>query len=199
MAGHRIAPRGWVVWAFAAAPHGFVLDQLLGVDDVVDLVEGVPFGGEHPELEFTVNPFFPNACRLYDTFDNRYNLTVASPRVVDFLKARRIQQVEFLPVLITNQKGRPAAGYFIVHPAPPVDGLDVEKSQVLWSELDDTVIDEVQQIALKNNIAPDQEVIKLRYFYDHLLVRRELADAMQRESFTGIRWIPADQFSSEDA
>lgn len=186
-----------VVWQFEDVPHSFVLDRLQGVERVFELVEGVPRAALFPaDARFSVDPDFPNDIGLADAFDNTYHLTVISENLKNFIAGHAPKAVEFLPVTLLNHKSRPAASYFILHPIDPVDALDIDKSEVTWDLADDTVIDSIKRIVLKDSaLDRTRLILKLKYFYDYILVRRDLADAVRSHGFTGVRWVECRDFS----
>ena len=192
-----MADKDYVVWQFEDVPHSFVLDRLERVEKVFELIEGIPRAASFPkDAKFSVDPDFPNDIGLIDVFDNTYHLTVISEKLKDFIVGLSPAAVEFLPITLLNHKSRPAGKYFILHPIDPVDALDIDKSEVTWDLADDTVVDGIKRIALKKSALDyDRLLFKLKYFYDHILIRRDLAERIRKEGFTGFRYVECADFS----
>jgi hypothetical protein len=188
----------YVVWQFEEVPHCFVLDRLLGVDRDFELKIGVPRVESFPEdATFSADPDFPNDIGLADAFDNTHQLVVVSSKVKELIEDFRPPEVEFLPVTVLDHKFRPVANYFIVHPVNPVDALDQPKSDAKFSPLTDKIITSVGRLVLDEGKLDHSRILfKLKYFYDCVLVRRDLADAISKQGFTGIRWVECDQYRS---
>jgi hypothetical protein len=188
----------YVVWDTKVVPHCFVLDQLKGVDLDVELRMGVPFGESFPpDAVFTVDSDFPNNIRLADTFDNSKGLVIVSEKLKDFLASWNATEVEFLGVTILDHKSRPAAKYFIVHPIHPVDALNPNESGARFSRRNAEWIDRVAKLVLdEDKIDKSRQLFKLKYFYDCVLVRRDLADAISKQGFTGVKWTECSQYES---
>jgi hypothetical protein len=191
------AEKDFVVWEFEDVPHSFVLDRLRGVQKVFELVEGIPrAAGFSTEARFSVDPDFPNEIGLVDAFTNTYHFTLISEKLKEFITSHKPKAVEFLPVTLLDHKSRAAGKYFILHPIDPVNALDIDESGVTWDLTDNTIIDGIKRIVLKDSaLDKTRLLLKLKHFYDYILVRRDLADAISAQGFTGIRWVECRDFS----
>lgn len=188
----------YVVWRFNDVSNSCVLDELSGVSKTFQIRKGVPRAGGFPsDAKFTLDPDYPNDTLLVDAFDNVYRMVVISPALKSFLEGRNVKNTEFLPVTIIDHKGKPKAKYFILHPLYPVECLDLEASGARWDTVNKDTIDSVQRLVLNTEkIDPNLQILKMKFFYNYLLVRRELADAITSEGFTGIRWVNPSDFPS---
>lgn len=186
----------YVVWRFHDVPHSCVLDELSGIRKRYQLREGVPRAEGFPsDAKFTLDPDYPNDTLLVDAFDNVYRMVVISPALKEFLSSRGLVSVEFLPVTIMDHKGKPKARYFILHPTHPVECLDLEASGAQWDTVNKDSIDTLDRLVLKTDkINPDLEIFKIKFFYDYLLVRQDLANAITAKGFTGIQWVRTEDF-----
>lgn len=187
----------FVVWDSRAVKDGCVLQELVGVDKVYNLRKGVPMGDTFPDKAgFTMDPDFPNNTLLTDHLLNTSMMIVASPRLKGFLEGRAIPAVEYLKVTILNHKGKAASrDYCIVHPIDPVDCLDVEKCEPTWALVDKTTINRVKKLVIdESKVAKNRMIFRPKSFYRAILVRRDLAEAIDKEDFTGIGWIEMEKF-----
>ena len=58
-------------------------------------------------------------------------------------------------------------------------------------------IDKVKKLVLdKDKIDPSRHLFKLKSFYDCVVVRRDLADAISKQGFTGIKWVECEKYKS---
>jgi hypothetical protein len=91
-----------------------------------------------------------------------------------------IQQknIEFLPVMLLDHHSKPLASYFILHPVPALGRGSFDRATA------------------EGSMDPALPVIKVRSFDGHSLVRRDLAQAMTAEGFTGIRWVEVEDYKS---
>jgi hypothetical protein len=188
----------YVVWQFEEVPHALVLDRLQGVDRDFELKLGVPRAESFPpDAAFAVDPDFPNDIGLADAFDNTHRLVVVSGKLKEFIDSFHPAEVEFLPVTIFDHKSRPAGKYFIVHPINPVDALDPTKSGAKWSRLSKKVISGVEKLVLDaDKVDRSRLLFKLINFSHCVLVRRDLADAISKQGFTGVKWTECEKYKS---
>lgn len=131
-----------VIWDSAAVPNACVLWKHSEIEDPWELVEGVPRAATFPaDCTYAMHPDFLHNTLLVDNLINTDRLVVVSLRLKQFLEARGIKQLEFLPVTIMDLRERPASrDYFIVHPIEHVDCLDLEKSGARFSAIDPETI-----------------------------------------------------------
>jgi hypothetical protein len=191
---------GYVVLTFSkTVKHACVLGDLTGVDRVFELNKGV---SRHDLLErsdkvaFRMNAEFPNDTVLTDSLINTDRLLVGSLRLKQFLQARGSKKIEYLPVEIIDHKGKIASrDYFIIHPVEPVNCIDTEKSGVVWNPVVKGKIRRLNKLVLdESRIDPDRELFRPDLFFDVILVRRDVAEAVGSQQFTGMRWIELDNY-----
>jgi hypothetical protein len=191
----------YVVWAAYLEPgkNFCVLDDLDNVDDDFELKKGVPRADGFPEnAVMSMDAEYPKAIALADNIHNTCRLIVVSQRLKEFFDQRNLKNVEFLPVRIMNHKNRLASkDYFIINPIRPQECLDIKKSGCTWSDIIKDDIDEIKRLVLdEKRLDPEVAMFRLKHFYKPVLVKRELADAITAEGFTGLRWIELSDYES---
>jgi hypothetical protein len=188
----------WVAWTCVEVPHAISLDQLSPVDKLYEVKKGVPRAHTFPtDAKFTVDKDFPNSTLLVDALETVYDLTVVSPRLKEFIAAREPRNVEYLPVTILNHKRRPAAQYFILNPVHPVECLDLSASGAEWDVVANEVIDQVERIVIdESKVDDDLLLFKPKFLYRVIIVRRDLAEAITSERFTGVEWTELEEYGS---
>jgi hypothetical protein len=182
----------YVAMKYASYPGACVLQNLTGLEATFRLNNGTPLEAEFPKgVAFHMNPDFPNDLALGDSLLNSDMLVIGSARLRAFLSARKISQLEYLPVGIVDTKGRLSSEeYFVIHPIEPVDCLDRAQSVFKASILNPAKISEVSKLVLSEAaIPPDREIFRIAGFWNLTLVRRDLAEAITSQGFSGIRWI----------
>jgi hypothetical protein len=123
---------------------------------------------------------------------------VASKGLQEFLEKQGVPNVEYLPVVIVNLKGKTVSkDYFIVHLIEPVECLDLDKCEPTWGEVDETSIDEVKHLVIdETRVDPVRQLFRPKQFHQVILARRTLAEAIDAAGFTGIKWIELGKFKS---
>jgi hypothetical protein len=187
----------FLVWDSAVVPNACCLSQLINVEDQFELPKGVPRAASFPtDAAFTMDADFPHDTLLTDNLVNTDRLIVASPRLKAFLESQALSNVEFLPVTILDHKGRAASrDYCIVHPIDLVDCVDVQQSDLEWSIIDPSSIDTVTRLVIdETRLDPRVALFRPKPFYDVVLARRPLAEAIDAQGFSGIRWIELSSY-----
>jgi hypothetical protein len=112
-----------------------------------------------------------------------------------FLEQRKLKNVEFLPVAILDHKNNVAGSYFILHPVFPVDCLDLDASHAKLDPADKSYVYEIQEIVVKpENIDPELAVFKIKRLFEQIIIRKDLAAAMDAQGFTGYCWTEFSDF-----
>ena len=184
------------VYAFSELCKGAcVLGGLREVDKTYELLRGVPRAASFPvEARFDMNVDF--GIKLQDVLRNSDQLLVVSEKLRDRLANAALKNVELLPVAIHDTKGRSVkASFFIVHTTVLQDCLDLAKTvgdrnpinPDLFLTMDALVVDETR-------IDPDVSVFRPAHYPNILLVRRDLAESILAEGFTGIAFDEVDAY-----
>lgn len=185
----------FLIWEHKIIPNACSLEELLGVEKQYQLKEGFPRAATFPkDAVFPMHPDRPHDTILLDNLYNTDNLIVVSRRLKEFLEARPLVKVEYLPVTILNHKKKPASrDYFIIHPVDLPQCLDIAKSGVTWGIVDKERVDEVKQLVLDESKV-DRELFRPKPFFNVIIVERNLAEAIDCEKFTGIRWVELEDY-----
>jgi hypothetical protein len=191
----------YVIWsAFADPTRNFcVLDELENVRKSYQLNEGISRLQGFPDTaQFQMDPEYPKAVVLPDNVRNVDSVAVVSNNLKEFIESWQPRDVEYLPVKIIDHKGKVASEkHFVVNPINLQDCLDTNKSGCKWSDIVRDKIYELEKLIIdESRIAAETLVFRMKYYYRPILVRRDLADAISQQGFTGVLWTELDKFSS---
>ena len=187
----------YLIWAHKDVPNACALSGLLGVDKQYELLMGIQRQATFPnDAMFRMNPDFPHDTLLTDSLLNTDMMIVVSLRLKEYLHARELKNVEYLPVTILNHKQKAASrDYFIIHPIEPVDCLDIEKCVPMRSRIDPETIMMIKRLVIdEHRVDPEREFFRPKFYPRITMVRRELAEAIDGEGFTGIRWVELEDY-----
>jgi hypothetical protein len=187
----------YVIWKYKSVPFACVLKPLVGLEKSFRLLEGVPLQNGFPgTVQFHMDPDFPNDLVLPDNLLNPDFCIVASGRLAAALRARNVAHVEYLPVTIIDHKGRAASTEcVIVHPVEPVDCIDTAQSVFDCSRINKTRINSFKKLVLDTTRIPaDRKIFRLKGFWKAVVVRLDLMQALSKEGFTGLGWLPIQDY-----
>jgi hypothetical protein len=186
-----------VVWRHKSVPNGIVLGQHTEIERSWELYEGVSRAADWPaDFTYSLNPDFPNDTVLVDLPKNTDTFLVISGKLKKFFEERQLQQIEYLPVTILDHKERVASrDYFIANPLNYVDCMDLAASGARFSEIDKESVQQIKKLVLDDKrIDPKRELFRCKGYVNATLVRRELAQAMDKAGFKGPLWTELDKF-----
>ncbi len=187
----------FVIWGASTVADAAIVRDLEGFDDEFGLTIGKPLLKGFPtDVEFHMDPDFPKDRVLADNVENENMVVLVSEAAHRFLLAQQLSQVEYLPVTIVDQEGRPAStGHVIVNPVDPVDAIDMARSELEMSEISEGYIDTMDKLVLApERIPADRHLFRLEGFRRVVVVRRSLAQAIDLQGFTGFGWIEIDDY-----
>lgn len=179
-----------VVWMHKIEKNACDLLEFRGFDDSYKLKEGMPLADVWPkDVEMEMNEDHPDSTLLPDSLFNIKSLIVVSDRIKNYLESRKLPGVEYLSVNIRNHKGRYTdEDYYIINLTEHVDCLDVVGSHAKKSRMT-ADIKKVRGIVLRDEeLLAGRELFRLKSFGKATLVDKSLADDMDAQGFTGIKW-----------
>ncbi len=196
-----------VFWAVDKANNAAQMNGLEGFDDDYMINSGRPVAPNPenpPKSEFPDNTTlhwdrsFPKDTIMTDTLENTNGFIVVSSKTKEFLTDYGIPNVELLPVTVFNHRKRAVkTPYYIIHPVPAIDLLDIEACDVKWrrpnkaiKEMANFVLDAEKMIELP-------PIFRLGLMTGYLLVHRKLAAAMDAHGLVGNGWVEPKSLEGE--
>jgi hypothetical protein len=165
-----------------------ILGFIEGFEDDYKLFKGYPLAGDWPRaVSFRMDPDFKKRIKLSDHLVNSNNVIIASKRLREFFESENVPNLEYLPVTIIDHKKRVASNeYCIAHQVTTQDCIDLEKSEVVWSNIIPEDISTVKKLVLDEERIDDKAaVFRARRLVDPIFIRRDLAKKMEEQGFTG--------------
>jgi hypothetical protein len=167
------------------------LGTIENVEKEFQLRIGVPRATNFPtDACFRMNDDFPKDIGLTDALHNRSRLVVASERLKKFLEAipGALVQNEILPVAILNHKGRrEKAQYAVVNQLNHPACLNEKACVGTKSKLKPAMFQVIEKMVLDPARVPaDRMLFRAAEYPQAALIRRDLAEKLDAETFTGI-------------
>lgn len=160
------------------------------------LLAGEKIGKEFPkDVATRMSPDYPRDLELSD---NLFGTTVVviSNRLKKFLDSDGAASIEYFKLKLLDHKGRTVAeDYSIMHPYDPVECIDLEKTGPRWNPLNPSAMFSCDGLVLRPNSVPaDRKIFRMKSWPQHILIRKETADALQKAGMTGLLFKPAEGF-----
>jgi hypothetical protein len=173
-------------------PAHCVLETVENMAEPLDLIKGVKLARGWPKnVEFHMDPNFPKAVQLPDWVKNLPNGLIASGKLKQFIEAENPSNVEYLPIQIIDHKGKTASSdYFLINPHVLQDALDQKQSVIDWNPIDTELISACTTMVFdESRIDPKAKVFRLKHYPSKIVFQRDLASAIKKAGFTGIKFI----------
>lgn len=191
-------PSRFFIWRYRSVKGASIPNELRGVQKKFLLHKAVPLLATFPaEAAFHMNPDFPSDLVLPDNVRNGALAVLVSARVQQFLQAWPVPAVEYLPVKIIDPQGQVASHrHVIVNPVDPLDCIDRAQSVFTPGSLVPGSIERFEKLVIDPDRVPAERLLfRMRGFGEPIVVRRELAETMAEQGFSGLDWKDSAEFS----
>jgi hypothetical protein len=184
------------LWQTAYREGQAVLNPPSGVRKAYQLSKGVRrLADWPPDVKCQMDDEFPDDLELADSLHGAVSLVI-SRKLKEFLEARGVKDVEYLPLEILNHKGRRASkDYFIFNPNSIVDCIDIEASGIVWNNIDKDSISSCESLVLDAKRVPDQAtVFRLKLWPEVVVIDGALAAEMADKGFSGLHFVDPKKY-----
>jgi len=164
------------------------------------LDDGEPLAGWFPaNARYPMSRHYPNARKLNDLQNNTLEIHVVSRALRETLVEVGCKNVEFLPIVILNHRGKVASDeYSIANVLGAVDCLDREQSKYKMDALVRTKVDSIEKLVLRvDRIPEDLHLFRLKDRPETHLVSEALKGAIEAKRLTGMVFVPIDEYDSD--
>ena len=181
----------YVAWGTTSQGGFATLLPIENVEDSYELSEGLSRAeGFPPTAAFRMNPSYPRDVKLADAIHSRGGdgIPILSPALREAFEAAEPPDMEYLPVTIYDHKDRVASDvYVIANSYHVIDCLDHDAMDIEWNPLDPMSIMSCEQVVLDTERLPGAPaVFRAKNMEKRVLVRRDVAEALQASQFTGL-------------
>ena len=179
-----------MIWDADSQSNYCVLGYLEGYSDDYKLMKGDSVAKEWPDVAMRMDKDFKKQIKLSDNLLNPVNIIVASKRLCDFFRSKKVPNVEYLPVTIYDHKKKVASKeYSIANLVTTQDCIDTKKSEVTWNAIDSHYIASMKQLVFnEKKIAKDATLFRAEHLKELIFIRADLAKAVTDAGFTNVKF-----------
>jgi hypothetical protein len=186
------------IWAAKIEPDATVLVQMEGFKKSYELDVGTRQGENYPpDVTLYMDSRKPKHNLLLDSVKNVEGVIIISEKMKLFLEKQDLLDVEFLPITIKDLKERKLEKrFYIFHPYNNINCLDLSNAEPEWDDIDDTVVASVKHLVIDASKLPeDKHFFRPKNYIARPLVTKTLADAILKEGFTGVQFLPISEIT----
>jgi hypothetical protein len=188
----------FLIWSDKAERGAAVLRDFRGFEDTHSFRGSKPLADVFPpDAAFHMDPEAPHDLVLPDNVRNTALVTLVSRRLREAMTDFGVKDIEYLPVKVFNHKNRLASdSHVIARTLDLVDAIDRDKSVFEPHPFLEGRLDAVDRLVVDPARVPKHKsVFRLDGYPDLLLVTPAIAQALDRGGFTGLEWLPLDEYS----
>jgi hypothetical protein len=191
----------YVVWRYKNIDGIVSLGGLNNLPKTSRLLFGKPVAEGYPsDVSMAMREDRPDDTILTDSLLNTDSIVVASEKAVEVLRGKEVTKVEYLPVAIIDHKGKKVkTNYFILNPLEPIaDIVDGKASGGKVSPIKPGTFLTIQKLVLdEKKIPADRALFRAAQYPSPVIVRREIAEALDAAGVVGPRWVEPSKYPSE--
>lgn len=187
----------YLIWKAVFQDGYCVCGSLENFEDSHKLKRGTSVADYFPDdAYFEMDPDFPKDIKLADNVRNGGGFMLVSKGIKEMIERDHVNNVEYLPVKITNHKGRIASReFFIINPLDICDAIDFDQSKIKWNNINPDIISSCTKLVLKEDKIPTGlKMFRLKYFSRRVLIRRDHAEKIQKRGFVGVAFTKVQDF-----
>ena len=187
----------WVVWEALPTGNACILEAVENIEKSSRVERGVTLAATWPkDAIMRMTKRHKKNTALLDDVSSYSSAKVCSPRLVEFLRSKRLENVEYLPITILDHRDQVASkDYCIVHPIHPQDALDVQASQAEYDAIVKTDIESVARIVLdEGRLDSRVQLFRLNNFFTPVLLAKAIADEITAKAFKGSYFRTLDEY-----
>ncbi|NOZ52463.1 MAG: hypothetical protein GXP08_04865 [Gammaproteobacteria bacterium] len=164
-----------------------ITEDAEGVVPITDHTSGRTLKGIYPENAELYMDEDHSGMRLLDFVANHLTYLIVSKKVKQVLQQEGVDNIEYWPVLIYDQKKRLASSdYCILNVLGTVDCLDHENSEYDRSILDPARIQHFDKVVFHEDKVPeDVKIFRLKDREAMIFIRNDLLDALKKNNLKG--------------
>lgn len=166
-------------------------------DELFRFYEGVLLKDWFPSpAMFPMDPEYPRARKLYALQANTLGLLVISKELKATLDEVGCDNLEYLPISITNHRGKLAsADYFVVNILQQVDAMDRERSVYKNNALIPSRVNVLEKLVLlEDRIPPHLRLFLLTNAPRFPIITETLKKAIEKKKLDGMLFVPVEEF-----
>jgi hypothetical protein len=166
--------------------------------------KGINLLQNYPDRDRAIMVFdqvnYPDQSKLYDILPALSSVLVVNSKVKDLLGSMNINNIEYLPIRLWDHKKEPVSDdYYIVNPLGSVDFIDMEKSDYVMGALDDSNINDIDELVINyDKIPEDAKLFRASTMMDQLFIHDDVRLAFEKAGIQGYSLFEAEGWDGLD-
>ena len=187
----------WVIKPYSPSDAAYLSEVSSKMPKAFKFDEGISLINEYPSVEdckIYHDPQYPEGTQLYGFLANINRLLIVNSEVKKVFDDLGVDSIEYLPIWLCNHKHEVSSkDYFICNVLSKVDIFDMEESEYDMSSLDESQIDDVDNMIVDYEAIPeDADVFRASKMLVQIFINDEIKQALENSGIEGFSVVEAE-------
>jgi hypothetical protein len=189
-------------WAYGTGYNGGAVIQRFpeGAPRQFAFFEGRLLAGEFPfGMEVRFSEEFKKEIKIFDSMAVALSIPIVSRRIKEILERLAPTQCEFLPVVVSDHKKKPASHeHFVLNPLRIADIIDMGRSRYIASSFNPDQIGDLSELRLRPDaVGREIHIFRAKTMLKQVFIAESLYEAFQQAKVTGLRLFEAEGWNGD--
>lgn len=180
----------WVIKPSGPSDAAYLSEVSSSMPKAYKFDKGISLIDEYPAAEnckIYYDPEYPEGTQLYGFLDNINDLLIVNKEVKKIFEDTGVDSIEYLPIWLCDHKHEVSSkDYFICNVLSKVDIFDMEESEYDMISLDESQIDDVDNMVVDYNAVPeDAKVFRASKMLVQIFINDDVKDALEKAGVEG--------------
>lgn len=187
----------WVIKPSAPSDAAYLSDVSSSMPEAYKFRKGISLLDNYPSEEdckIYYDPQYPEATQLYGFLENINGFLIVNSEVKAIFEGAGVDSIEYLPIWLCDHKHEVSSkDYFICNVLSKVDIFDMEESEYDMSSLDESQIDDVDNMVVDYEAIPDDaKVFRASKMLAQIFINDDVKQALENSGIEGFSVVEAE-------
>ena len=187
----------WVIKPSAPSDAAYLSDVSSSMPEAYKFRKGISLLDNYPSVEdckIYYDPQYPEATQLYGFLENLNGFLIVNSEVKAIFEGAGVDCIEYLPIWLCDHKHEVSSkDYFICNVLSKVDIFDMKESEYDMSSLDESQIDDVDNMVVDYEAIPeDANVFRASKMLIQIFINDEIKQALENSGVEGFSVVEAE-------
>jgi hypothetical protein len=189
----------FVFWTVGRVPQACHLDEVTNLEEAYRLHDGLPLADGFPsDVTFQMKEDFPDDTLLTDTLINVNSVLIISEKTKEALTELGVKDVEYLPVVIKDHRGKASkTQYYVLNPLVWAPLLKFQECEPTMNDLIPDMAESLSAFVVDPEAAAKAPLVfHIQHIPEYVGIRTSLARELDARGLVNNRWIRPDAIAS---
>ena len=187
----------WVIKPSGPSDAAYLSDVSSKMPEAYEFRKGISLLDKYPvtrDCKIYYDPQYPEATQLYGFLENINGFLIVNSEVKAIFESAGVDSVEYLPIWLCDHKHEVSSkDYFICNVLSKVDIFDMDESDYDMSSLDESQIDDVDNMVVDYDAIPEgAKVFRASKMLAQIFINDDVKQALENAGIEGFSVVEAE-------